>query len=498
MKAIFEQIFSKFGNKVEKKHDAEFQEKLYLSNLERAYLVGVMAVVAYFFLGIASFFWQSEDGSNKKVITEVVNSLEDAEILDTFQASEALETLIAQENKKDATDRIINLISFLATAVVCIGLIPTFFVNSSRLRAGSLSSIYRNRKLLFFITLALLSAAMLPIAITALRNQGSIVAFATFIIIVNLGFKLPQRINLVVNIFSMILVAIGILYVNNWHWQGLFPNILECLALAITVFIIASYQFQTEILQFNYEKVLQQQNKLTKSQVEAEFSKKIAEIEMTALRAQMNPHFLFNVLNSIKLYMIQNDARTASKYLTKFARLIRLILNNSKSAMIKLSEELTALKLYIEMENFRFNDKFDYEIRVDETIDVDEIDIPPMILQPYVENAIWHGLMHKEDDRGLLKLSIKRNRNDGGLNFVIEDNGIGREKASQIKPRNANKHKSVGMQITKDRIAIANKLFNTNASVEIVDLMNKAKATGTKVVVHLPTTSTLPKPVQEL
>ncbi|MEL6942852.1 MAG: histidine kinase, partial [Bacteroidota bacterium] len=268
--------------------------------------------------------------------------------------------------------------------------------------------------------------------------------------------------------------------------------------LAISVFIIASYQFQTEIVQFNYEKVLEQQNKLIKSQVEAEFSRKIAEIEMTAQRAQMNPHFLFNVLNSIKLYMIQNDARTASKYLTKFSRLIRLILNNSKSAMIKLSEELNALQLYIEMENFRFNDKFDYEIRIDETIDVDEVDIPPMILQPYVENAIWHGLMHKEDARGLLKLSIKSNRKDGGLNFVIEDNGIGREKALQIKTRTANKHKSVGMEITKDRIAIANKLFNTNASVEIVDLKNNTKATGTRVVVHLPATTTLPKPIQEL
>ncbi|MEL6718845.1 MAG: histidine kinase [Bacteroidota bacterium] len=466
MRAIFEQVFSKFGNKVEEKHDAEFQEKLYLNNLERAYLIGVMGVIAYFFLSIASFFFQDPEG---------VTSIE-----------------------KLNWDRAVNLVMLVTTATICFGLIPTFFINSSRLRAGSLAGIYRNRKLLFFITLALLGAAMLPLAISSLQNQGSIIAFAIFIIIANLGFKLPQRINIIVNILSMIFVALGIAFVNNWDWAAASRPLLECIALAISVFIIASYQFQTEIVQFNYEKVLEQQNKLIKSQVEAEFSRKIAEIEMTALRAQMNPHFLFNVLNSIKLYMIQNDARTASKYLTKFSRLIRLILNNSKSAMIKLSEELNALQLYIEMENFRFNDKFDYEIRIDETIDVDEVDIPPMILQPYVENAIWHGLMHKEDARGLLKLSIKSNRKDGGLNFVIEDNGIGREKALQIKTRTANKHKSVGMEITKDRIAIANKLFNTNASVEIVDLKNNTKATGTRVVVHLPATTTLPKPIQEL
>jgi len=231
---------------------------------------------------------------------------------------------------------------------------------------------------------------------------------------------------------------------------------------------------------------LEERNQLIKDQMEAEFSKKIAEIEMTALRAQMNPHFLFNVLNSIKLYMIQNDARTASKYLTKFSRLIRLILNNSKSHMIKLEEELNALKLYIEMENFRFNDKFDYSIKVDKSIKVDEVDIPPMILQPYVENAIWHGLMHKEDARGLLNINIRRNPDKNGLYFIIEDNGIGRELAMQIKTRTAAKHKSVGMQITKDRIAIANKLFNTNASVEIIDLKDNSKATGTKVVLHLP------------
>jgi len=478
MKAIFEQVFSKFGNKVEEKHEAEFQEKLYLNNLERAYLVGVMGVIAYFFLSIASFFWQDPDPINPK---EIMDAAEVAEI----------------EAKRN-WDRAVNLVMLLTTATICFGLIPTFFINSSRLRAGSLSGIYRNRKLLFFITLGLLSAAMLPLAIYSLDNRDSIIAFAIFIIIVNLGFKLPQRINVIVNILSMILVTLGILFVNDWNWAAASPAIFECLALAISVFIIASYQFKTEITQFNYEKVLEQQNKIIKSQVEAEFSKKIAEIEMTALRAQMNPHFLFNVLNSIKLYMIQNDARTASKYLTKFARLIRLILNNSKSAMIKLSEELNALKLYIEMENFRFNDKFDYEIRVDETIDVDEVDIPPMILQPYVENAIWHGLMHKEDARGLLKLGIKRNHKGGGLNFIIEDNGIGREKALQIRTRTANKHKSVGMEITKDRIAIANKLFNTNASVEIVDLKNNAKAIGTRVVVHLPVSSTLPKPIQEL
>ena len=109
-----------------------------------------------------------------------------------------------------------------------------------------------------------------------------------------------------------------------------------------------------------------------------------------------------------------------------------------------------------------------------------------MVLQPYVENAIWHGLMHKEEERGLLSIKVRQDDQDSGLLFIIEDNGIGRARAMQIRTRTANKHKSVGMQITKDRIAIANKLFNTNATVEVIDLKKDGQATGTRVVLHLP------------
>ncbi|MEM9885425.1 MAG: histidine kinase [Bacteroidota bacterium] len=447
MRQMLRQILAKFRNKVEEKYEAEFQEKLYLNNLERAYLIAVMGVISFFLLTVASLFNTEEDG----------------------------------------TDRVISGVLFITHAALCFGLIPSFFIRSNEEKEGIFASIYGNRKVLFFVTLSILGASLLPLAISSLESRNSIIVFAIFIIIVNLGFKLPQRTNIIVNVISLILVSAGIVFVFRGSNQvNMFAYLFECWALSMAVFIIASYQFQTEITQFNYGKVLEEKNLLIKTQMEAEFNRKIAEIEMTALRAQMNPHFLFNVLNSIKLYMVQNDARTASRYLTKFSRLIRLILNNSKSSMISLEEELNALKLYIEMENFRFNDKFDYNIRVDESIPIASVKIPPMILQPYVENAIWHGLMHKEDARGLLLINIQKSKNDTGLYFIIEDNGIGRERAMQIKTRTANKHKSVGMQITKDRIAIANQLFNTNASVEIVDLKNDTKSIGTRVVVHLP------------
>ena len=183
--------------------------------------------------------------------------------------------------------------------------------------------------------------------------------------------------------------------------------------------------------------------------------------------------------------MVQNDALTASNYLTKFSRLIRLILNNSKSKEVKLSKELEALKLYIELEQFRFRNKFEFQMKVDQSIDTEFVDIPPMILQPFVENAIWHGLMHKENGKGLLDIKVKKM--DNNIEFTIHDNGIGREKAALIKPKTKKEHESFGIQITKDRIAFTNQFYNINASLKIIDLMDSlGQATGTKVVILLP------------
>jgi len=137
------------------------------------------------------------------------------------------------------------------------------------------------------------------------------------------------------------------------------------------------------------------------------------------------------------------------------------------------------------MEQFRFNKKFDFTLEIGEEVDEEYIDIPPMILQPYVENAIWHGLMHKEEGRGHLILDIKKQGNQ--IQLIIEDNGIGRNKAMAVKSRSATKHKSFGMQITKNRIAIANELYQTNASIKIIDLEDeKGKARGTRVLIYLP------------
>ncbi len=218
-----------------------------------------------------------------------------------------------------------------------------------------------------------------------------------------------------------------------------------------------------------------------------DFDRKVemSKIELKALRSQMNPHFIFNSLNSIQHYIFNSKSDEAIKYLNKFARLVRIILNNSDKPTVTVEEDLEALKLYLELEKMRFEGKFDYEITVDESVDTDYDVMPPLLMQPYVENAILHGLNPKPE-KGLLiiHLSLKNNF----LMCTITDNGIGREKASQIKRTMPGKnHKSLGMKITEDRLRILNEINNSKLSVTITDLIGEEKnSLGTKVELYVP------------
>ena len=224
-----------------------------------------------------------------------------------------------------------------------------------------------------------------------------------------------------------------------------------------------------------------------KEQLRSQYEKKLANSEMSALLAQMNPHFLFNSLNSIDSYIIKNESKKASEYLNNFARLMRLILQNSRSNYITLKDELESLDLYLQMESLRFANRFCYEIKLSPEIDSCSVLIPPMLIQPYVENAIWHGLMHKKDGKQA-KVELILSKTGESLLCVIEDNGIGREKAAALRAQKTGNHKrSMGMQITKDRIEMINKLYSTNTTMNIVDLHDEeGNATGTRVELVIP------------
>ncbi|WP_170299107.1 histidine kinase [Larkinella terrae] len=220
-------------------------------------------------------------------------------------------------------------------------------------------------------------------------------------------------------------------------------------------------------------------------QLETEFEQKLADTEMMTLRAQMNPHFIFNCLNSIKLYTLQNKADKASEYLTKFARLIRLVLENSRSERVPLQNELEALQLYIELEAMRFKQKVQFMIQVASEIDQQYVQIPPLLLQPYVENAIWHGLMHKAEG-GFVQINVCQST-DHLLHVEITDDGVGRERARALKSKSAGMHKSFGMQVTADRIRMINQLHNVQTQAQVVDLVaTDGEPLGTKVVLDIP------------
>jgi len=201
-----------------------------------------------------------------------------------------------------------------------------------------------------------------------------------------------------------------------------------------------------------------------------------------ALIQQMNPHFFFNTLNSIQYYILKNDKVTSNKYLSMFARLMRTTLNNSQNETIPLFDEVEGLKTYIELEQLRFTERFNYELFVHSNIDLNDIFIPPFIIQPYVENAIWHGLMPKSNGVGMLKISILL-KNSDFLEIVIEDNGIGRKKSAELVSVNK-KNNSLGTHITETRISLINQIYNNSMSVSYVDLVNSEnEPLGTQVII---------------
>jgi hypothetical protein len=246
------------------------------------------------------------------------------------------------------------------------------------------------------------------------------------------------------------------------------------------LFLLGVFIFRGLLIKRRNEK-LHLQKDFELKQLENE--KKQAELETQALRAQMNPHFIFNCLSSINRFILKNESKTASNYLTRFSRLMRMVLNNSQKPLISLDDELEMLELYLEMERLRFKNSFDYAITFLNAIDSDNVFIPPLLLQPFCENAIWHGLMHKD---GQGRLDIELSMQDGVLNCIITDNGVGREKAEEMNSKTAEKEKSMGLKITTERLALLNREKGLNTFYEIEDLKDEnKKAVGTKITLKI-------------
>lgn len=209
-------------------------------------------------------------------------------------------------------------------------------------------------------------------------------------------------------------------------------------------------------------------------------------LALKSLRSQMNPHFIFNALNSVNHFIARQDERTANRFLSEFSQLMRLVLENSQEDFIPLSKEQEILSLYLKLEHYRFRDKFDYEIHVDDTLNTDSIEVPPMLIQPYIENAVWHGLRYKET-KGKLVLTVFQENNF--LVVEVTDDGIGRKRSAELKTENQLKHNSTGLKNIQNRLQIINNVYHANYQVVIDDL---AEDTGTRVRMYIPLSNRTP------
>ena len=211
-------------------------------------------------------------------------------------------------------------------------------------------------------------------------------------------------------------------------------------------------------------------------------NEQLVEARLAALQAQMNPHFVFNALNSIKRMILDGDNEKASRYLSKFALMIRMTLNHSKDTFVTLDENIEYIKTYLEMEQLRFDDSFTYKILVAENIDTSETAIPSLMIQPLVENAIWHGLLPSEGEK---KILIRFTQNINRITCIIEDNGIGIRQSEKLKTINRPLHNSVGLENLRKRIKIINEKYDADCSLEIIDMKETDRSDkGTRVVLR--------------
>jgi len=225
---------------------------------------------------------------------------------------------------------------------------------------------------------------------------------------------------------------------------------------------------------FHYVKGVRREERL-----KTQYQLQLVEMEAKALRAQMNPHFIYNCMNSIKALIQDDDKKLAIEYLTTFSKLIRTLFQNSDKREINLYDEIETCKLYTDLESMRLNGKLTHEFQVDPNIDLKSVKVPALIIQPFIENAIWHGIVPKE--KGMITVSVKGD--DDKIVCEVEDDGIGRERSSLNKPVTPVIHESKGVHLSQARLKLEKKLNDTNATIETIDKYENDQSTGTRVLI---------------
>ncbi len=251
-------------------------------------------------------------------------------------------------------------------------------------------------------------------------------------------------------------------YLQTWFW------VLSALIVIAVIALLIGNEFRKQRLRAE----------------KARLEKELEQSKLSSIKSQMNPHFLFNALNTIQSYIYQNDKNNASAYLGKFSELTRIILDMSTKEKVALAEELRALHLYLELELQRFEDKLQTQVMVDPALSPDFTLLPSMLIQPYIENAIKHGLLHKKDHRLLV---VKFEKQESFLKVTIDDNGVGRKRAAELQSLKTKKHESFAMSANKKRLAILNSHSKQPIGIQIIDKQNEhGEASGTTVLLQIP------------
>jgi hypothetical protein len=221
-----------------------------------------------------------------------------------------------------------------------------------------------------------------------------------------------------------------------------------------------------------------------KEREKSESIKRMAELELQSLRAQLNPHFMFNSLNAIQELILKEENEKSQTYLARFAKLLRMLLENADKPFIPLQTEIDFLQLYLSLEKLRIPDLL-FSIDVDRAVDTEKTMIPNMILQPYIENAIWHGLSHKENDK---QLQVRIKQSKGTTQYEIEDSGVGRQRSAELKSLYRKEHKSKGMELLSKRFKLLSKEYGSDIETSVTDITSNGNITGTLVTIKVPTT----------
>jgi len=258
--------------------------------------------------------------------------------------------------------------------------------------------------------------------------------------------------------------------INKLLWQKNWFRILLSIALIALIILL---------LRFLNSRVRMRETEKTR------IASRISELEQLALKSQMNPHFIFNSLNSIQQYVMDKDIAGANRFISGFSKLIRQTLDFSSKPLVQLSDEIGYLRTYLELEKNRLEDKFTFEVSVDEELNDTDYQVPPMILQPYLENSLRHGIRFRKDNEG--RISVRVNKLENHLVCVIEDNGVGRKMAAQYKSINPIEYQSKGMRLTADRLELINQNLKNKIEVRIDDIeLENGTPAGTRVTVSFP------------